>query len=461
MTPVRPIVALCALGLVAIPSFAATADDAAALRTELDALKADYATRIGALEARISQLEAAASNAQQAVPAPAAPPAGDAGSAATAFNPAISLIIGGSYTATSRNPDDWRMAGFIPSGGETGPGERSFNLGESELTLSANVDPYFSATMTAAISGENEIGVEEAFFRTLALPAGLTAKGGRFFSGFGYLNEVHAHAWDFVDQPLVYQAFFGSQMAQDGLQVKWLAPTDLFLEFGAEAGNGNAFPATHRQRNGANATTLFAHVGGDLGVATSWRAGAAWLDQHATDRAYEDIDVFGSPVIDAFSGTSRTWVIDAVLKWTPGDATRRQLKLQGEYMRRTERGALAYDVDALDLAGGYRSEQSGWYVQGVYQFNPRWRAGLRYDALDSGASFIGLVDDGTLPMGAFPRLRAADPDRVSLMLDWNPSEFTRLRVQVSRDDARGDGDPDRQLKLQYLFGIGAHGAHKY
>ncbi|MBV6416952.1 MAG: hypothetical protein CMLOHMNK_01570 [Steroidobacteraceae bacterium] len=461
MTPVRPIVALCALGLASMPSFAATADDAAGLRAELDALKADYATRIGALEARIAQLEAAASNARQPAPAASAPPADATRSAATAFNPAISLIIGGSYTATSRNPDDWRLAGFMPAGGETGPGDRSFNLGESELTLAANVDPYFSATMTAAISGENEIEVEEAFFRTLALPAGFSAKGGRFFSAFGYLNEVHAHAWDFVDQPLVYQAFFGNQMAQDGLQVKWLAPTDLFLEFGAEAGNGDAFPATHRQRNGVNATALFAHVGGDLGVATSWRAGAAWLDQRATDRAYDDIDALGNPVIDAFSGTARTWIFDAVLKWTPGDATRRQLKLQGEYMRRSERGALAYDVDALDLAGGYRSEQSGWYLQGVYQFNPRWRAGLRYDALDSGASFIGLVDDGTLPVGAFPRLRVADPDRVSLMLDWNPSEFTRLRVQVSRDEARADGDPDRQLKLQYLHGIGAHGAHKY
>ena len=101
--------------------------------------------------------------------------------------------------------------------------------------------------MIAAISAEDEIEVEEAYFRTLALPSGFTAKGGRFFSGFGYLNEVHAHAWDFVDQPLVYQAFFGGQYKQDGLQVKWLAPTDLFIELGAETGNGDAFPATRLQ----------------------------------------------------------------------------------------------------------------------------------------------------------------------------------------------------------------------
>ena len=153
----------------------------------------------------------------------------------------------------------------MPNGGEIGPGEGSFSLGESEMTLAASVDPYFTAQLTAAITGEDEIEVEEAFFRTLSLPAGFVAKGGRFFSGFGYLNEVHAHAWDFADQPLVYQAFFGNQRAQDGVQLKWIAPTDLFIELGAETGNGDAFPGTRERGNGLNGTTLFGHVGGDLG----------------------------------------------------------------------------------------------------------------------------------------------------------------------------------------------------
>ena len=97
------------------------------------------------------------------------------------------------------------------------------------------------------------------------LPPWIHNTTGRFFSGLGYLNEIHAHAWDFVDQPLVYQAFFGGQLAQDGLQMKWLAPTDTFIELGAEAGNGGAFPGTHRDRNGLNSKTLFTHVGGDAG----------------------------------------------------------------------------------------------------------------------------------------------------------------------------------------------------
>ena len=275
-----PIAALMAVACASLAQPARADDDAAALRAELDSLKSDYDARVAALEARIAALESAAPSVPpaEAVPAADAVPAAPAASSASAFNPAISLVLAGSYADTSRDPEDWRVAGFMPNGGEIGPGERSFSLGESEMTLAASVDPYFTAQLTAAITGEDEIEVEEAFFRSLSLPAGFVAKGGRFFSGFGYLNEVHAHAWDFADQPLVYQAFFGNQRAQDGVQLKWIAPADLFIELGAETGNGDAFPGTREQGNGLNGTTLFAHVGGDLGDTASWRAGASWID---------------------------------------------------------------------------------------------------------------------------------------------------------------------------------------
>jgi hypothetical protein len=456
-----------------VPAIAAAADDVETLRRDLQELRRTHDERVRALEARIDQLEAAASAAESAVAAgvaaaqssqpaaPATPPPGSASRLASAFNPAISLVLGGNYTNTSQDPESYAIAGFIPSGGETGPGERSFNLAESEITLAASVDPFFSAQLTAALTPEDEIEIEEAFFRATALPEGFTAKGGRFFSGIGYLNEVHAHAWDFTDQPLVYQAFFGNQLAQDGLQVKWLAPTDLFVELGVEAGNGQAFPGTRRNRNGLNGATLFGHVGGDLGDSMSWRAGASWIDLRAADRVYEDVDDGGTSVLNAFTGKSRTWGVDAVFKWTPADNTRRQLKLQGEYLRRKETGDLLVDVEGPGLADSFSSEQSGWYVQSTWQFNARWRAGARYDALDSGDVRIGLVQDGTLPGAAFPTLLPADPDRLSLMVDWNPSEFSRLRAQYAWDDSRGAGDRDRQFQLQYLFGIGAHGAHKY
>jgi hypothetical protein len=190
--------------------------------------------------------------------------------------------------------------------------------------------------------------------------------------------------------------------------------------------------------------------------------GISWLDQRATDRAYSDVDEFGDPVTDAFTGTSRTWIADATLKWAPhGDPTLHQLKLQGEYMHRTESGALAFDVTGQNLSGAYDSSQSGWYVQAVYEFMQRWRAGLRYDSMDSGHPDIGLVSSGLLPLAAFPALLPATPDRTTLMVDWSLSEFSRLRAQFAWDEARANNEHDRQLLLQYIFSIGAHGAHKF
>jgi hypothetical protein len=455
--PVRLPLAACVAALLPAVGHAASDAEVEALRAEIAALKTEYAARVSALEARINQLEAAPAPA----PAEPAPPTPAPAQSASAFNPAISVILAGNYANLSQDPADYHIAGFMTPEEGVGPGDRSFNLGESELTLSANIDPYFMGSFTAAITPENEIEVEEAYFRTLALPAGFSIKGGKFYSGFGYLNEVHAHAWDFADQPLVYQAFFGGQMAQVGLQAKWLAPTDFFLEFGAETGNGEAFPGTRQDGNGVNGATLFAHVGGDLGDAIAWRAGLSWVDLDAEGRAFEQQNAAGDDVLSTFTGSSETWVVDATLKWTPlGDPKRRYLKLQGEYMERTENGVLGYASPESSLDGRYRSEQSGWYVQGVYQFLPRWRAGARYDSLDSGTPRYELIRSGVLGWDDLPLLAPATPSRTTLMVDWNLSEFSRLRAQYAWDDAR-DASTDEQFFLQYIYALGAHGAHKF
>ncbi len=388
-----------------------------------------------------------------------------AGSSASAFNPAISLVLAGNYADTSRDPEDWRIAGFMPNGGEIGPGERSFNLGESELTLAASVDPYFSAQLTAAITGEDEIEVEEAFFRTLALPAGFVAKGGRFFSGFGYLNEVHAHAWDFADQPLVYQAFFGNQRAQDGVQLKWIAPTDLFIELGAETGNGDAFPGTRERgqrperRDALRACRRRPRRHREL-------AGRRCVDRPRGrgPRIRGHRMRLGEPVVNAFTGSSRTWVADAVFKWAPGRQFGAPLpEAPGRvHAPRRESGDLAFDLENAALVGLRTAARS---PAGTCRASTSSAALARGPALRRArfrqSRRSGSSTSGALPAEAFPALLPGDPSRTTVMLDWNPSEFSRWRLQYAWDEARDDGDTDRQLSLQYLFGIGAHGAHKY
>src|SRR5450756_1330490 len=197
---------------------------------------------------------------------------------------------------------------------------------------------------------DSRMGVEEANIQSLGLSNGLTLKAGRFYSSVGYQNEIHAHAWDFTDAPLANKVFLGNQLADDGLQIKWLAPTDTFFELGAEFGRGRAFPASNRDKNGTGASNLFTRVGGDLGASTAWRVGVAHLSTTAQNRNYDDLDSTGTQVNNSFNGKSGLWALDGILKWAPnGNSTSNSFKLQGEYFRRGEDGNLTYDTAAASL----------------------------------------------------------------------------------------------------------------
>lgn len=385
---------------------------------------------------------------------------------AGSFNPEIALILGGALTRTALDPATWKLRGFVPPGdpAEIGPSRRrGFSLGESELGLAANVDPDFRGYLNLALTPENTVGVEEAWFQTLGLGNGFTLKGGRFLSGIGYQNEQHSHTWDFTDAPLAYAAFLGNRLTTEGVQAKWLAPTAIYMEFGLEGGRDDGFPGSGRNKQGSGLGTAFARVGGDAGVAHSWRVGLSAVRTSPRARAYADADRAGVATTNAFGGTSRTASADFVWKWAPnGNAVERNFKFQAEYFHRGEDGTLACAAAGATpsacggLAGAYRSRQSGYYAQAVWQFMPRWRVGYRHDHLDSGS-----VNLGALAAADFPQLAAWQPRRDTLMADWSSSEFARLRLQFARDTSRGPGQADNQVTLQYIMSLGAHGAHKY
>jgi hypothetical protein len=283
---------------------------------------------------------------------------------------------------------------------------------------------------------------------------GLSVKAGRFFSGVGYLNPQHAHTWDFTDNPLAYQALLGTQYGDDGLQLSWLAPTDQYIELGAELGRGRSFPGNNNSRNGAGMTAFTAHTGGDIGASHNWRAGLSVLNAKATGQGLSVLDKGGTLVANAFSGKTRVWIADAVWKWAPnGNATQINFKLQGEYLRSTRNGNLTYDTANINSADAYRAVQSGWYVQAIYQFMPGWRVGVRTEQLDPGTPDYGINTSALTGDGYKPR-------KNTLMLDYNPSEFSRVRLQLAQDRSR-EGRADKQLFIQYQMSLGAHGAHAY
>lgn len=445
-----------------LPIPSASGDELSEIRQQMDTLQRAYETQIKMLEERLQKAESLAEDNRTGLNnITAAPvPATHSNQARNnAFNPAISLILQGSVNSYADNPDSYTLPGF-QLGDEAGLSGEGLSLDETELTMSANIDALFYAQSTLALHDDahgTEVSVEEAYIDPTALPAGFGARFGRFYSAIGYLNSRHTHAWDFNDTPLAYRAFLGNQYGDDGIRVTWTAPTDLYLMFGAETLAGKRFPAGESSSVKGDVQTLFAKTGGDLGVNWAWQAGVSVLLAKANDRADDDTSVF--------SGDSDLYGVDFVAKWAPdGNPQIHNLTIQGEYFYRDESGRLTVADDSRAGLLRYNGDQAGWYAQAVYQFAPRWRFGTRYDRL-SADNHLGVIDlggyaDATSLVQASGLDDGHDPHRWSVMLDWTPSEFSRLRAQYNRDSSRPDSTDD-QWSLQYIMSLGAHGAHAF
>jgi len=444
---------LLGLLLCSQPALAQDDGDAAieALRAEVRAMRLEYEARIADLEAR---LEAA----ERTVAEPAPPAAGRydepvAVSQQTvsvardsSFNPAIGVTFQGQAWSYGQDPEAYYIPGY-PLGGEAGPAPEGLSLAETELSISANVDDRFTAMLNVPLvieDGETAVEIEEAWVETLGLPAGLAIRMGRFYSDIGYLNDRHFHSWDFADQPLAYQVFLGNQYLDDGLRLRWLAPTDFYLEVNGELLRGDRYPAGGAANSGVGSSTLSAKTGGDIGYSNSWQFGLSWLRADAEERASGGED---DPLL--FTGDTDLYIADFIWKWAPdGNWRQRNFTFQAEYLWRNEDGA--YELPGGESAP-WNVDQQGWYAQAVYQPFPRWRFGARFDRLtgdDPGAWWAGTPLDPV-----------RDPSRYSLMVDWSNSEFSRLRLQYNRD--RSGEVSDDQFGLQYIFSIGAHGAHSF
>ncbi|WP_256646468.1 hypothetical protein [Thermomonas paludicola] len=389
---------------------------------------------IDALAADASGNSAPAADAGMGVAAPEAGSTGSSG--ANAFNPAISVILNGSYSQHSLAPGSYSRAGF-PLVGEAGPGPAGFSLGESEVSLAANIDDKFYGQLTLAMGsedGEDHLGVEEAFIDTTHLPGGFNLRMGRFFSNIGYLNSHHAHTDSFFDRPLPYQAFLGGHYGDDGVQLRWVAPTSLFLELGGELLRGQPYPSGGAQHDGVGSKTVFAHVGGDAGSNNEWLAGVSMLKTRTAGGE------------DGFSGDANVYVADATWKWAPqGNFKDGGITLRGEYLL-DDRNGTYIDPAAPLSSAPWSGQRRGAYLEGVYRLSRQWDVGYRYDRLWS---------DGNLPLAT-----SFDPFRHSAELTWRNSEFSLFRLQLARDRPNA-ADSDNVLTLQYQTSLGAHGAHKF
>ena len=329
------------------------------------------------------------------------------------MNPAIGVTLDTFYYDASLSKEELEGRS-IP--GYTQPAEpfrKGFNLRSAEISLFAPVDPYFNFYATIPIEEEG-LELEEAYFVTTGLPAGFQIKGGKFKSGFGRLNAFHPHAWDFVDAPLPYKAFLGrGGLIEKGVQFTYLPPLPIYTILGFEVLQGdNEILFGPDARSGPHAFTGFVKSSFDFAENhTLLFGGSVTGGKTRTESFAPDTE---------FNGDSVLYGLEATYKWKP--SKRMSFALQAEYFYRHQNGDLK-DIPA-DLTVPFKRNQDGLYLQALFQWE-RWRFGGRFDCLD-------LFKDEVVQAGEKISYDKK-PYRWTGSLEYNPTEFSRLRLQYNYD----------------------------
>src|SRR6266853_1623699 len=338
---------------------------------------------------------------------------------------------GATSNAKLLNPDISLIGDFIGTAGRnTISPSRSLELHESEVGLQAIIDPY--ARADAFISfGETGVNVEEAYVTFTSLPAGLLLKVGKKRADFGKVNTIHNHALPFIDRPLVTNNLVGGEDGIDDagffLSRFLPAPKDWFLEGSAEVLRGDSadvFQASRRQD-----VSVVGHLRAyrDLSESTNLDLGVSYARGHNNN---------GSNFLtNLYSG-------DATLRWKP---LRRAI--YNSFLFRTELVWSARDQFSAALPTLFQTEHAfGMYSYAAYRVNRRWTVGGRFDR-SGHATDARLTDTG-----------------FSGILTYWPSEFSQIRGQYRFGHlATGPADFSNanEILFQFLFVMGAHGAHLF
>jgi hypothetical protein len=286
---------------------------------------------------------------------------------------------------------------------------------ELELGVQAVVDPFARADVFISFADEG-VEIEEAYLTTLRLPYALQARVGKFFVPIGRQNQQHGHIWDFVDRPLALARLLGvDALKGPGVDLAWLAPLPWYAELRFTF--QSAAPDLETRARGG-VFGRFAQFF-DVGAASTLGLGLAG----------------GRMGEGGSSGWRDLAGVDAYLKIRPPQ-TRSYLALQGEVVAR--------HLDEVPRDAESAIETAGWayggYAQAVLRDGPYFEYGVRYERA--------------------PALTGGPEHRASLLAGWLPSEFQRLRVQVSYDRLPG-GQDGLEAILQAEFAVGAHGAHPF
>jgi len=338
---------------------------------------------------------------------------------------------GASGNAKLLNPDISLIGDFIGTAGHnTVAPSRSLEMHESELGIQAIIDPY--ARADAFISfGETGVNVEEAYVTFTSLPAGLLLKVGKKRADFGKVNTIHNHALPFIDRPLVTNNLVGGEDGIDDagffLSRFLPAPKNWFLEGSAELLRGDSadvFQASRRQD-----VSVVGHMRAyrDLTESTNLDLGLSYARGHNN---------LGSNFL------TNLYSADATLRWKP---LRRAI--YNSFLFRTELFWSARDQLSAAVPNLFQTQHAfGMYSFAEYRVNRRWTVGGRFDR-SGHATNAHLTDSG-----------------FSGILTYWPSEFSQIRGQYRFGHlatSPTEFSNANEFLFQFLFVMGAHGAHPF
>src|SRR5213082_1427432 len=369
-------------------------------------------------------------------------PSSTASTAAPELAPAAQVAQTQTYGgATSNakllNPDISLIGDFIGTAGRnTVSPSRSLELHESEVGMQAIIDPY--ARADAFISfGETGVNVEEGYVTFTALPAGLLLKVGKMRAEFGKVNTIHNHALPFIDRPLVTNNLVGGEDGIDDAGIslsRFLpAPKNWFFQGTAQVYRGDSsdvFTATQRQDVSAVGHLRLYR---DLGESTNIDLGGSYARGHNNAGA--------GTTVNADNFITNLYGADATLRWKP---LRRAI--YHSFLLRTE---LFWSArDQLSPVNIFQTQHAfGMYSSAEYRANRRWTIGGRFDR-SGRATNASLTDSG-----------------FSGILTYWPSEFSQIRGQYRYghlwDTTNARYTDANEFLFQFLFVMGAHGAHPF
>ena len=459
------LVVMVLLALVASP---VTAQDADAIRRELEqmrrsfeTMKQEYQKSMEALSDRLKRLEstpaptavAPAPPATQAVQA--APPGSVPGSPISPMDllrPRQPFSLYG-QRGSGQLLFDIGMAGdfvgaFAPhnvqksEAGTFGNQTNRFFPREVELALFGQVDPFARAEIRIE-AGEDtpgqdtSISLTEANMTLLTLPYGFQAKLGQMRNRFGLTNFIHEHDLPFVDRPNVLRNFFGEEgLVEKGAELTWVPDLPFYLEALAGVFNGDNTTAFGYGRITQPLVTGRLRTFFELSDTSAIQLGISGATGQTPDRLSSTILGY-----------------DMKYKYRPEGWLHPLLTVSSEGLYSMRRVEELVTVDDNVVGKKSTRDAFGWYLQGEVQPVRRWAFGARYDA-----SQFPTQPGFEWAIGPYVSFFPSEFLRFRLGYKYTERDRTQI-TPFNQNDATARAV--NEVFFQASFVLGAHPAHPF